>query len=125
LVPEVRSGDTHSYWFLLVRLDSARFTADRDTMTRALSAEGVPAEAGYIPRPVYRYDVFQEHNFFGGRWPVRDFGLTDMDYRQVNCPVAEAVLADSIRFTINEAMSDAYVDQVTHAVRTILRRFSR
>jgi perosamine synthetase len=125
LLPEVRSGDTHSYWFLLVRLESARFTADRDTITRALSAEGVPAEAGYIPRAVYRYDVFQEHNFFGGRWPVRDFGLTNMDYRQVNCPVAEAVLADSIRFTINEAMSDAYVDQVTHAVRTVLRRFTR
>ena len=30
------------------------------------------AEAGYIPVPVHRYKVFQNHAFFGGRWPLRE-----------------------------------------------------
>jgi perosamine synthetase len=125
LPPEVRDGDTHSYWFYLFRIEPERFRVNRDELSRALAEEGVPAEPGYIPRVVYRYDVFQNHNFFGGRWPVRDFGLTQMDYREVSCPMAEAVLADCIRVTINEAMSDAYVDKVVHAVRTVLGRYAR
>jgi dTDP-4-amino-4,6-dideoxygalactose transaminase len=48
-----------------------------------------------------------------------------MDYRSVHCPVAEAVLADSIRFVVNEAMSEAYIDKVVHAVRTVLHRLGR
>lgn len=124
-LPEVRSGDVHSYWFYLFRLETGRFRVDRAAFAQALSAEGVAAEAGYIPQPVYRYAVFQNHNFFGGGWPVRDFGLTQMNYRDVSCPVAEAVLSDSVRLVVNEAMSDAYVEKVVRAVRTVAHRLAR
>ena len=83
------------------------------------------ANAGYIPQPVYRYSVFQAHNFFGGRWPIRELGLTAMDYRDVRCPVAEAVLSDGITVPINEAMSDGYIDKVGRAIDTVVRRSLR
>ena len=75
--------------------------------------------------PVYRYRVFQAHNFFGGAWPARDSGLTAMDYREVKCPVAEAILEDAITLPINEAMTDAYLDQVAHVIRTVAARLAR
>ncbi len=124
-LPHVRAGDTHSYWFYLMRVDLARCPAGRDAFSAALSAEGVPCAAGYIPRPVYQYPVFANHNFFGGTWPVRDLGLTAMDYRAVNCPQAETILRDCVKITINEAMSDAYIEKVARAVRTVAARLMR
>lgn len=121
-LPEVRPGDTHSYWFYLLRMEPAAFRIGRDELARALAAEGVPCTAGYIPRPVYQYPLFQHHRFFGGRWPVRELGLTTMDYRAVQCATAEAILRDCLKLTINEAMSDDYIDQVAEAVRLVCAR---
>jgi dTDP-4-amino-4,6-dideoxygalactose transaminase len=124
-LPAVRSGDTHSYWFYLLRLEAGRFKATRDEFAAALTAEGVACTAGYIPRPVYQYPVFQNHNFFGGRWPVRELGLTKMNYRAVSCPVAEAILQDGVKLTVNEAMTEAYVTKVVSAVRTVASRLAK
>jgi dTDP-4-amino-4,6-dideoxygalactose transaminase len=123
--PFVAPGNTHSYWFYMLRLELARFKATRDEVAAAFQAEGVACGAGYIPRPVYRYPVFKNHNFFGGAWPVRDAGYTSMDYRTVSCPVSEAILADCIILRLNEAMSDAYVEKVARAVRTVAGRLAR
>ena len=125
LPPFVTPGNTHSYWFYMIRLDLARFKATRDEVTAAFQAEGVACGAGYIPRPVYRYPVFRNHNFFGGAWPVRDAGYTSMDYRAVSCPVAEAILSDCVVLRLNEAMSDGYIEKVAHAVRAVVQRLAR
>ena len=125
LPPAVHAGDTHSYWFYLLRLDLNRFNVDRGQFVEALRAEGVEAGAGYIPMPVYKYRVFQNHNFFGGTWPVRDANLTSMDYRQVTCPVAEAILADCVVLPLNEGMSGRYLDKVACAVTTVAQRLAR
>jgi dTDP-4-amino-4,6-dideoxygalactose transaminase len=124
-LPAVRAGDTHSYWFFMFRIEPARFKVTRDQFAAELAAEGVACTPGYIPRPVYQYPVFQNHNFFGGRWPVRELGLTQMDYRAVRCPVAEAILQDGIKLTVNEAMTDAYVTKVASAVRQVAQRLAK
>jgi dTDP-4-amino-4,6-dideoxygalactose transaminase len=124
-LPAVAPGDFHSYWFYLLRLELPRFSVPRAGLVAALQTEGVAAGAGYIPRPVYRYPVFQNHNFFGGAWPVRDFGLTQMDYRSVSCPVAEAILEDCIVLKITEGMSDPYLEKVARAITTVAKRLER
>jgi dTDP-4-amino-4,6-dideoxygalactose transaminase len=124
-LPAVRSGDTHSYWFYLVRLEPGRFRATRDQFAAELASEGVACTPGYIPRPVYQYPVFQNHNFFGGRWPVRELGLTRMNYRAVSCPVAEAILQDGVKLTVNEAMTESYVTKVVSAVRQVAARLAK
>lgn len=125
LPPLTREGDYHSYWFYFFRLDAPRLHCTRNEFTEHLRAEGVPAGGAYLPMPVYRYKVFQNHNFFGGAWPVRDYGVTAMDYRRVSCPVAEAILADGITMTLNQAMSDTYVEKIARAIRTVAGRLLR
>lgn len=124
LTPPVRDGDTHSYYNYIFRLDLAVLKTTRPAFAAALQAEGVNARDGYLPDPVYRYDLFQQHNFFGGTWPVRDFGLTTMDYTKVSCPEAELFLSDCIHLPHNEAISEAYIEKVARAITTVARRFA-
>ena len=125
VLPEVDPRDTHSFWFCLLRLELARFRCTRAEFVAALVAEGAPAVAGYIPSPVYRYPLFQNHDFFGGGWPLRDAGLTTMDYRQVSCPVAEAMLADGVSLPISPAMADEWIDQTADALAKVARHFAQ
>jgi dTDP-4-amino-4,6-dideoxygalactose transaminase len=125
LPPVTREGNYHSYWFYFMRIDPAVLKCTRAEFVAELRAQGVAANAGYIPMPVYRYKVFQNHNFFGGSWPVRDFGLTTMDYRKVDCPVATAILEDGITMPLNQAMSDRYIEKVGRAIRTVAERLAK
>lgn len=117
-----RPGDTHSYWFYLLRLELSAFRGSRSEFSDALRQQGVAANPGYLPMPVYHYKVFRQHNFFGGTWPARDLGATKMDYTKVRCPAAEAILNDCITLPINEAMTDAYIDKVALAIRHVADR---
>lgn len=122
LPPVTRPGDTHSYWFYLLRLDLSKLRLSRAEFAEALKAQRAAASPGYIPMAVYQYQVFRNHNFFGGTWPARLLGATTMDYTKVSCPVAEAILNDCMVFPLNEAMTDDYIDQVAAAVRHVSRQ---
>lgn len=123
--PLTHPGDTHSYWFYLFRLELSAFRVSRNEFADALRHQGVAANPGYLPMPVYRYRVFQNHNFFGGTWPARDLGATSMDYTKVRCPVAEEILQDCITLPINEAMTDTYIDKVALAIRHVAAELRR
>jgi len=119
LPPKIAPEAFSSFWFYLLRLEEGAFLCDRDQFGRALQAEGVIAQSGYIPMPLYQYDVFQNHNFFGGQWPVRDAGLTKMDYREVSCPNAEAILKSCVYLRIHQGLDEAYVDGTARALRKV------
>ena len=123
LPPVVRAGDTHSYYNFIFRLDLTVLKTTRAEFAAALRTEGVNAR-DELPGPVYLYELFQKHNFFGGRWPVRDLGLTAMDYTKVKCPVAEAYHSDNIMLPINEAMNEGYIRKVAAAVNAVARHLS-
>jgi perosamine synthetase len=118
--PRVRPDDRCSYWFFMLRVRPEGLRCDRAEFVQALVAEGVPAGAGYIPVPLYGNPVFQRHGFFAGRWPIKEMGLTAMDYTKVSCPEAEAILKTCVRVTIHEAMSEGYVRSVAAAIRKVV-----
>ena len=84
-----------------------KLKCDRAQFVKALVAEGVPASAGYIPVPLYGNPVFQKHGFFAGRWPVKEMGLTTMDYSKVSLPETKRILTTSIRMVFNEGMTES------------------
>lgn len=99
-------------------VDPKAFKCDRATLVKALSAEGVTASAGYILVPLHRNPVFLKHGFFAGKWPVKDLGLTTMDYSQHQTPT-EAILQTGIRIVIHEAMTEQYIEEIAAAVRKV------
>jgi len=117
--PEDRCG----YWFYFFRIKPDAFRCDRAEFVKALAAEGVETSAGYIPVPLHRNPVFLKHGFFAGRWPVRELGLTKMDYAQHQTPQAEAILLTGIKVTIHEAMTEDYIASAAEAIGKVARHY--
>ncbi len=74
---------------------------------------------GYIGVPLYGEPVFKKHGFFAGRWPVKEMGLTTMDFSKHQCPEAEAILKTGMRVPISEHMTEDYIRDVAAAIRKV------
>ncbi len=121
---QVHAEDRAVYWFYMFRMQAGAFRHGRSAFVKALLAEGAPVTGGYIKVPLYGEPVFQQHSFFAGRWPVKEMGLTTMDFTQHKCPEAEAILATGIRVMINEQMTEPYVLSVAEAIAKVAHHFA-
>jgi len=125
IVPhEVHPQDRAVYWFYMFRMRPEAFRCSFSEFVKAVSAEGASVRGGYIKVPLYGEPVFQKHAFFAGRWPVKEMGLTEMDFSQHKCPEAEAILATGIRVPIYEYMTEEYVLGVAAAIRKVVRHYA-
>ncbi len=121
---DVRPDDRAVYWFYMFRIRPEAFRGGRSPFVRALLAEGARVRGGYIKYPLYREPVFQNHGFFAGRWPVKEMGLTTMDFTKHKCPEAEAILETGIRVPIYEYMTEEYILQVAAAIRKVAAHYA-
>lgn len=121
---EVHPEDRPVYWFYYFRMRPDAFRCDRSKFVRALAAEGAAVMGGYINVPLYGEEVFQKHAFFAGRWPVKEMGLTTMDFTKHHCPNAETMLTDGIRVPIFEYMTEEYILDVAAAIGKVAQHFA-
>jgi len=125
LIPhQVHPEDRAVYWFYMFRMKPKAFRCGRSEFVKALLAEGAPVTGGYIAVPLYGEPVFQKHGFFAGRWPVKEMGLTTMDFSKHQCPEAEAILKTGIRVTIHEHMTEEYILDVAAAIQKVARHYA-
>ena len=68
--------------------------------------------------------MFQKHGFFAGHWPVKEMGLTSMDFSKHKCPEAESILDTVIRVIVHEHMSEQYVLEVATAIQKVARHYA-
>jgi len=121
---EVHPDDRAVYWFYFFRMRPEAFRCNRSKFVHALAAEGASVRGGYIKVPLYGEPVFQNHGFFNGRWPVKEMGLTTMDFSKHKCPNAESMLTEGIRVPIYEYMTEDYVLGVAAAIRKVARHYA-
>jgi perosamine synthetase len=121
---EVHPEDRHVCWFYMFRVVPEALKCNRSVFTKALMAEGASVSGGYIKVPLYGEPVFQNHGFFAGRWPVKEMGLTEMDFAKHKCPNAESLLVEGIRVHIKEYMTEEYILGVANAIRKVAKHFA-
>src|SRR5438445_3513906 len=121
---QVDAEDRCTYWFYLARLVPEKLRCSREQFTKALAAEGAPFSNGYIPAALYGMPMFRNHSFFAGHWPIKELGLTAMDYSKVNLPVTEQILKTCTLFRVNEAMDEDYIRGVARAVRKVAMHYA-
>jgi dTDP-4-amino-4,6-dideoxygalactose transaminase len=120
---QVHPEDRCVYWFHHFRINPKAFKCSRNEFANALAAEGVqcsPPFGGLL----YQGPVFQEHGFFAGRWPIKEFGLTTMDYTKVRCPQAEEVFATDVTLTFHEGMTEEHVLLMAKAIEKVARHYA-
>lgn len=121
---EVHPEDRAVYWFYFFRIRPEALKCNRSQFVKALLAEGASVSGGYIKVPLYGEPVFQNHAFFAGRWPVKEMGLTKMDFTKHKCPNAESLLVEGIRVPILEHMTEEYVLGVAKAIQKVARHYA-
>jgi dTDP-4-amino-4,6-dideoxygalactose transaminase len=121
---EVHREDRAVYWFYYLRMRPEAFKCSRSEFVKALLAEGASVNGGYIKVPLYGEPVFQNHGFFAGRWPVKEMGLTTMDFTKHKCPNAESMCTEGIRVPIYEYMTEEYILGVANAIQKVARHYA-
>jgi dTDP-4-amino-4,6-dideoxygalactose transaminase len=125
IIPRVDAADRWTCWFYMFRVDSEVLGCTAAELSAALVAEGLPAYAGYIGEPVYSYPLFQEQNFFNGRWPIKELGLTDVDYTTICCPEAEAILQSCLCIGTHEGYDAEWAANAAAAVSKVAQHFAQ
>lgn len=113
LAPLVPEGWRHNYYCWPLRIDEKQLGVRRETVARALAAEGMPVREGYV-RPLYMLPVFQQRRAIGrDGWP---FNLTNRGYEAGLCPVAERVESNELllflisAWNITPAVADGFIE---------------
>ena len=114
-------GSQPSWWFYSLRVNPEELGADTDTFTKALAAEGLSPMAHYIGRPIYDYPIFRNHSAFErGTHPY-----ADREYKKGDCPTAEKILETFIHLPVNEAFTDANLDETANAIIKVAKWFNQ
>ncbi len=119
----ITPGTEHSYWLyaLSVRDDAS---VSSQWFARALTAEGVPAGAGYIVEPIFRcMDALAEKRTFGdsGHPFTGAFGHAPVDYGPELCPRTREGLNRMVTIGINEGWSESDARDAAQAVCKVAR----
>lgn len=122
----ITDGGKSSYWFYMFRINEKEAGASRNDFSKALAAEGIPNQAGYIPNCVYEYDLFTNKNAYPGSdcpFGCKLYGR-DIKYGKGLCPTAEEILETAVRLSVNEFYTDSDVDDIIKAVRKVSLHYS-
>ena len=114
-----------SYWFLFVRVDLDKLTVDKETVVKALGAEGIPCESSYL-------HLFIEHEWYKDRavFEGTDYPWTSPLYKgnpDRRYPVPNVRATDRYTFRIfwHERVTMGKVGEVLRALKKVEAAYLR
>jgi len=120
----VTPGGRHTYWLYPIRV---RDDAALD-FAKALSAEGVPAGAGYIGQPIFLcMEALANKKTFGNSGHPFDgcHGGRKIDYTEGMTPVAEEELKHMVTLGLNENYTREDIEDMAGAIRKVAEGLAR
>jgi dTDP-4-amino-4,6-dideoxygalactose transaminase len=120
LNPPVVAGSVH--WQYPIVIDPRAAGGSNATWVEALAAEGIPASAGYLHRPLYFTPVLAEGRTYGrSRFPLTSPpARKEWTYGQGLCPDAERLIDQTlVVIGWNENYTAADVDDIATAIRKV------
>ena len=114
----VTEDGMHSYWMYPLRV--TKTTAE--DFAKALTAEGVPAGAGYIGKPIYLCtEALTAKKTYGTSHCPFDCPHTDrqIEYTEGMCPITEEALTRMVTFSFNENYTEEDIADIAEAIRKV------
>ena len=117
----VTPGGWCTYWFYMFRVDPGLLGCSRDEFTQALVAEGLAASAGYIPTPVYQWEIFRNLTVYPGSGCPYDCRHTrkGIRYPAGLCPESERILRTAIKLPVSEFFTATDVRETVAGIRKV------
>ncbi|RLQ94860.1 DegT/DnrJ/EryC1/StrS family aminotransferase [Falsibacillus albus] len=112
-----------SYWFYMFTLNLHELSCTREEFSKALAAEGIPNQAGYIPKVIYAQELFQKKQAYKNSHFPFDQGA--YDYSPGSCPNAENILQTAIRLDLNEFFSDEDIEEMMVGIEKVAAYYSK
>lgn len=125
--PPEPDGFRHTYFAYQFIIDPGQFTVDRDTLVRAICAEGLPILPSYLPMPLYRYDFLQNLKMYNStRCPVV-CGYYDgqADYTKTVCEQGEMACKVGFFMQWNEKITVLQAQDMGRAIAKVMRFYHR
>lgn len=117
---KVLDGCESSWWFYLLRVNEEELGTTRKEFVDALRAEGIVAQAGYIPSCVYQYDLFKNRNAYSGtHYPFDGTHGNPIEYNDGDCPNAEAILDTCVKLNVNEFHTEQDLQDTILAIHKV------
>ncbi len=113
-VPSITEGGRHTYWFLGLLVDQEALGVSTSYLASALAKEGAPANAHYIGKPIFMYDLLRNKKIYGDTdFP---FSLQSEDqqvrYEEGANPQTEQILDDLLQIPVNENYTDQDTEDI-------------
>ncbi|MFC4802967.1 DegT/DnrJ/EryC1/StrS family aminotransferase [Neobacillus sp. GCM10023253] len=119
---DISEQDYCTYWFYMFRLNLEVLSCTNEEFSAALAAEGIPNQAGYIPKVLYEQPMFQQKQaYLNSQFP---FSLSAQDYPKGLCPVAEEILNTAIRINLSEFYEQQDIEEIIAAVTKVANFYS-
>jgi len=120
----VTEGSEHSYWGYALGVDDWAATE----FAAALSAEGVPAGAGYIGKPIFMCaECCATKETYGDSHFPFDSPYSDrrIEYDEKLCPRTVEALNHMVRLSLHEDFTEADIDDTAAAILKVARLLPR
>jgi dTDP-4-amino-4,6-dideoxygalactose transaminase len=127
LTAPVPKEKTHTYFAYQFAIDPDKFTVDRDTMVKAIKAEGLNIMPSYLPKPLYHYDFLQKTVMYNStKCPLKcGYYNGEMDYTKVNCVKAEYACKVGMFMQWNEKITVDHANDMGKAIRKVLEYYHK
>jgi dTDP-4-amino-4,6-dideoxygalactose transaminase len=126
-LPSPQEVEHHSFWLFPILLDPDSAGVDNTEFGKALTAEGIPASAGYLDRPVYLVPALAQRRTYG----TSAFPLTapparrEIRYARGDCPTAEDLIDRRLLvLSCNERYTGDDVTDIVTAVRKVYQHYA-
>jgi dTDP-4-amino-4,6-dideoxygalactose transaminase len=98
--PSTRPGCTHVYYLYVLKFNETKLRIDRRTFAKALNAEGIPVDEGYV-KPLYLMPMYQKRMAYGcdGCPFTCPYYSGRVNYDKGLCPVAERMYEKEVLTT--------------------------
>lgn len=124
--PHIIPGANSAWWTYTFSIDPAVLHVTPQQFAAAIKAEGLPFGLGYIPNPVFEYDVIRERKTFGTSgipWtlPQARQGIV---YDRKDYPGTMRLLSELFVTNWNEGMSEDDVRDIAQAISKVATYYS-
>ncbi|MFB3881522.1 MAG: DegT/DnrJ/EryC1/StrS family aminotransferase [Armatimonadota bacterium] len=119
--PTQYPGCEQVYWYYPLRVVEAELGVPLRDFAKALNAEGIPAGAGYIGKPIFMYDIIRGKQVYGKShfpWDQQAPGR-EVRYEEGECPGCEQAIAEMVVLPCNECFTDEDARDIGAAVRKV------